>query len=504
MKILIVEDDVVLSRLLNEYLLRLGHERVQACLTGEEACVAIEKGYFDCAFVDLRLPDADGLQMLDAIKRRDPSIPVVMMSGYPTMEYAIQAMRKGASDFLTKPFTLQDLALALERVTKERVLLLENLSLQLECRAQKQLEKANRELERKAREQASLFAISRRLDEIRSSEELFPCIVEIASELSKSPDVGLFISPPEQRTLLPVSCHGLVGRQDLTTFFERQSERLKGLLDTGSNHVCLAGDNLFGGSFEGGEAKNFCCWPLRIRGEFFGFLMISQARCIAQSGSSDEKLVDFLMKKASLAIENMALYESLISNFYGILKSLVNAIEAKDPYTRKHSDRVTCYAIDIARVIDCSTSQMEALRTVGYLHDIGKIGIADNILHKPGPLTAEEYELIRRHPAIGDSIVADLGFADSERAIIKHHHESWDGSGYPDGLAGEDIPILARIVTVADAYDAMTSRRAYREAMSLDAAIHEIRSYRGRQFDPVVADAFIESLQDMERIKDAG
>ena len=132
-----------------------------------------------------------------------------------------------------------------------------------------------------------------------------------------------------------------------------------------------------------------------------------------------------------MAVENMALYESLISNFYGILKSLVNALEAKDLYTGKHSERVTRYAIEAARILGCSGAQLESVQTVGYLHDIGKIGVADSILNKPGPLTVDEYEIVKKHPVIGESIVSELGLSPEERSIIRHHHERWDGAGLP-------------------------------------------------------------------------
>ena len=127
--------------------------------------------------------------------------------------------------------------------------------------------------------------------------------------------------------------------------------------------------------------------------------------------SEEARLFDFLIRKASLAVENMALYESLTSNFYGILKSLVNALEAKDLYTGKHSERVTRYATEVAGILGCTGAQIESMRTVGYLHDIGKIGVRDSILNKPGPLTREEYEIVKKHPSIGDSIVSELGLS---------------------------------------------------------------------------------------------
>ncbi|MEM5788336.1 MAG: HD domain-containing phosphohydrolase, partial [Syntrophobacteraceae bacterium] len=125
---------------------------------------------------------------------------------------------------------------------------------------------------------------------------------------------------------------------------------------------------------------------------------------------------------------------------------------------------------------------------------IGKIGISDSILNKPGVLSGEEFEIVKKHPAIGESIVADLGLSHEERAIIRHHHERWDGKGYPDGLGGKDIPLLARIVSVADAFDAMTSMRAYRDAVSRSESIAELTKGSGKQFDPGAVDAFMEFM----------
>jgi HD-GYP domain-containing protein (c-di-GMP phosphodiesterase class II) len=151
-------------------------------------------------------------------------------------------------------------------------------------------------------------------------------------------------------------------------------------------------------------------------------------------------------------------------------------------------------ATEVAKFLGCSGAQIESMQTVSYLHDIGKIGVRDSILSKPGPLTEAEYEIVKKHPAIGDSIVSELGLSPEERSIIRHHHERWDGAGYPDGLAGEEIPLLARIVSVVDAFDAMTTQRAYRQAMSREDSIAELLRNRGKQFDPSALDAFLEVI----------
>jgi len=498
MKILIVEDDVILGELLQECLLRLDHERVQHCITGREACAVIEEDTFDCAFVDLRLPDMDGLRLLEKIKQDDPGLPVVMMSGYPTMEYTIEAMRKGASDFLTKPFTLQDVALTLQRVTKEKGLLLENLGLQLECQARKELEKVNRELQSRVGEQTRLFQISKEIDEIRSSDELYFRIVQLASNMESVEKANFYVVPRDRRRLLSMASCGWRDSEGGPREIILNNERVKEVLGNGASHVFIRPEEV-SSSLQGlpaGSDRLLSCWPMRIRGEPFGLLMAFHNEQCDGISTEETRLFDFLIRKASMAVENMALYESLVSNFYGILKSLVNALEAKDLYTGKHSERVTLYAVGTARIMACSGDQIESLRTIGYLHDIGKIGINDSLLNKAGLLTNEEYELIKKHPVIGESIVADLGLSPEERSIIRHHHERWDGRGYPDGLGGEDIPLLARIVSIADAFDAMTSKRAYRDAMSREESLRELAENRGNQFDPTALDAFFAYMKD--------
>jgi response regulator RpfG family c-di-GMP phosphodiesterase len=495
MKILIVEDDVMLGELLQERLLRLGHERVRVCLTGREAFDVISEEAFDCAFVDLRLPDMDGLQLLTAIKEQDHGLPVVMMSGFPTMDHTIEAMRKGASDFLTKPFTLQDVALTLQRIIKERQLLLQNLSLQLEIQARKELVEVNRELESRVNEQTRLFHISKEIDEIHSSDDLYPRIVQLASSLESVEKVSFFLVPQDKSSLVGMASCGWNPDDCWPQKIDISEERRRELLGNGASHAIIGPDEIqssFGNAPP--TVNNLSCWPMRIRGEPFGLLMAFHKNGGALP-SQEKRLLDFLITKASLAVENMALYESLISNFYGILKSLVNALEAKDLYTGKHSERVTRYATEVAGILGCSGDQLETVQTVGYLHDIGKIGICDSILNKPGPLSMEEYEIVKKHPSIGDSIVSELGLSPEERSIIRHHHERWDGAGYPDGLCGEQIPLFARVLSVADAFDAMTSKRAYRDAMSRDQALAELLKNRGKQFDPIALDAFLEVME---------
>jgi putative nucleotidyltransferase with HDIG domain len=200
--------------------------------------------------------------------------------------------------------------------------------------------------------------------------------------------------------------------------------------------------------------------------------------------------LSFLAQSAAQAIENLALYENIYENLFATLYAFVKAVEARDLYTQLHSSRVTGLSIVLGKQLGCSKEELDILKFAGHLHDIGKIGIRDDILLKPGKLTEEEFEKIKDHPVIGASILEQLGLWEKERQIIRCHHERFDGSGYPDGIKQDDIPFLARILSVADVYDAMASDRAYRKKMEDPVIIKIINEGGGSQFDPDVVAAF--------------
>jgi len=200
-----------------------------------------------------------------------------------------------------------------------------------------------------------------------------------------------------------------------------------------------------------------------------------------------------LTAKAALKLENIALSENIFLSIIGALNSLLNALDARDTYTKDHSHRVTQYAVQIARAMNCPQDVLDSISFAGPLHDIGKIGVRDEILLKRGNFTMEEREIMKSHVVRGEEILRPLNLLNSERAVVLYHHERWDGQGYPRGLAGCEIPLVARIFSVADTFDAMTSTRPYRQALGLDVARDEIVRCRGSQFDPDVVDAFLES-----------
>lgn len=191
------------------------------------------------------------------------------------------------------------------------------------------------------------------------------------------------------------------------------------------------------------------------------------------------------------------LNQQLKKNNLNAIMALIEALEAKDPYTRNHSERVPIYSLLISEKLNLSSEEIDSIYIASYLHDVGKIGVCETILNKPGRLTAEEYEEVKNHPCISSQIVSQIPNLSHIAGIIRHHHERFDGSGYPDGLRGDNIPLGAKVIAIADAFDAMTSSRPYRSAFEPREALLEIERGAGSQFDPIMADTFIEAYREV-------
>lgn len=235
---------------------------------------------------------------------------------------------------------------------------------------------------------------------------------------------------------------------------------------------------------------------LSSRGKLLGLISVSSTRKGAFSEPGQMELFVDITNHAAVAIENADMYKRLEETFWSTIRSLAEAIDAKDSYTRGHSDRVAEYAEALARRLKLKEDMLNAIRCAGYLHDTGKIGIPDAILLKPGKLNDEEYRQIMKHPILSHKIIEPVEFPYDVKPLVRHHHERMDGSGYPDGLTGNDIPLGARIIGIADAYEAMTSDRPYRKALTQSDAIAELKRCAGTQFDADLVQAFIEVLNN--------
>jgi HD-GYP domain-containing protein (c-di-GMP phosphodiesterase class II) len=243
------------------------------------------------------------------------------------------------------------------------------------------------------------------------------------------------------------------------------------------------------------KTKNIICVPIKVKEKIIGVLEAVNKQDGGRFDEEDLFLFTSLADQAAIALDNSRLYRELEEMFFQTADSLSDAIEQRDPYTGGHTQRVTLYSQAIGKYLQLKPSERKWLKITSVLHDIGKIGIEDHILKKPERLSPQEFEMIKRHSEIGAKIVEHIRQLKEVIPGVKYHHEQVNGKGYPDGLMGKDIPVLAKIVAVADTYDAMTTDRPYRKAMEKEEAIEELKRCSGTQLDKEVVEAFVQAFQ---------
>ncbi|MFC1967075.1 HD domain-containing phosphohydrolase [Chloroflexota bacterium] len=249
--------------------------------------------------------------------------------------------------------------------------------------------------------------------------------------------------------------------------------------------------------------RSIICAPLIVHRKTIGVIeVLNKIDGSSFTGKDLEALVS-VASTAAMSIENLRLHQAIVDAYKGTIKALAAAIDAKDHYTRGHSQRVTEYGLLAANQLSFPDDELEIIEYACILHDIGKIGVPENILGKPAALTMEEQKIVAQHTITGADMLKDISFLKKARVLILHHHERYDGSGYPKGIIGQAIPMGARLIAVCDAFDAMTTDRPYRRALSKDYAIGELYRCSGQQFCPVSVDALIAGFQGFHFHKNA-
>jgi putative nucleotidyltransferase with HDIG domain len=242
-------------------------------------------------------------------------------------------------------------------------------------------------------------------------------------------------------------------------------------------------------------ARQMIAVPLQRQDEVLGGLFALD-KADGEFDSVDSKLLNSIANESAIYLENARLFEDVHGLMMGLLHSLTSAVDAKDAYTCGHSERVALVSRHLASQLGLNDRDVEQVYMAGVLHDVGKIGVPESVLQKTGRLTPEEFEQIKRHPAIGAKILQDVKQIREIIPGVLHHHERYDGKGYPAGLSGNSIPLMGRIICLADCFDAMTSSRTYRKALPLEVALTEIRRCSGTQFDPALAEVFLRTTPD--------
>src|SRR5690554_5473366 len=476
-RILIVDDERMIREVLADFLSLEGFD-VETAEDGEAALAELSRNDYDLVLTDLKMPKMGGIQLLEAIRSSMPHIVVVIMTGFGTIETAISAMKRGAYDYILKPFKVDEVIFTLRRGFDKQKLTAENLRL---------------------KETLSLFKVSEAIAASLSLDQIVGTIIDTALQELSADLVSVFLDDGSGE---------LVERERLYRLETEDSRRVSGFnLEAISEYFSEDRPLLVHGTdadafierAEGSEPLvSLMITPLRVKGSMIGFLALASFRKTHRFDEGQRKLLHLVAGRAAAAIENANLYRDLQATFQQTIRGLASAIDKLDRYTAGHSERVAAYAQILAIKLGLPEDEIEIVRQAALMHDIGKIGCVMN-LNKPGKLTPAEYEDFQKHAVYGREILEPIEFLAPLIPGVHLHHERWDGLGYPVGLKAQEIPLIARIISVADTYDAMTSDRAYRRALPHQVAYKEIERCSGSQFDPDVGHPFLEAIEEVRR-----
>ncbi len=460
-KILVIDDDRGICELFRSALESEGYE-ISMASDGKTGMASFEKNGCSLILLDLQMPAMNGFDMLTKIREKNKEIPVIVITGFGTVENAVRALKSGATDFLVKPLIIRDLLFAVKRS-------LGSGTLTGEISKFKMIE--------------AILELNRVLVSLTSLDLLLDKVVSIMDSIFQPEKIAVYIAGAEGENLFlrkNVSKNDSkdkislsVRHEDVADIFKSRRARVDKLKNC-EIKIPLCGKE---------KAIGF------INVEFPGGREIKE---------EEIKFLEVFAIQAGIGIENANLFDVVKESYLNSIRSLVNSLEAKDAYTKGHSEQVAYYACLIGREMDLSERDIEILRNSSYLHDLGKLGIKDSVLLKPGPLNNEEIELIRQHPSMTIKILEPLGLRKEEMDTCFYHHERINGKGYPSGLKGDEIPLFAKILSVADSYSAMVSERPYRKGLTKKQAIKELEKWAGIQFDRDIVNVFVKILYENE------
>jgi HD-GYP domain-containing protein (c-di-GMP phosphodiesterase class II) len=366
--------------------------------------------------------------------------------------------------------------------------------------------------QQKIKETMALLEVSRLVTEALDIDTLLTRLARITTDVCEVSKCSVYVFLEESRRFYPVATHGTFANNEWEISLSEgvmpgdlPDDYAEALI---KRHEVTISDPEMSPFIPSERIKETGCRslvyvPIYSRERLLGLMVLLCQKEKEELETDELNLEAAIARQAAVALENTALYEDLEMSYFSTVKALARAIEVKDPFTYGHSERVTEYALAIAKRIGLSEAEIQNIKYAAALHDIGKIGIAPKILEKTEPLSEEELVHVKAHAQLGDSIIEPVAFLKAPRLIIMHHHERYDGNGYPDGIAGEDIPLGSRILAVADSFEAMMSDRPYRKALRMEDAVKELETNSGTQFDPTVVRVFIEELRQGDPGKDA-
>lgn len=502
--ILVVDDDPNVVEIITESLRSRGYNTVYA-LDGESALEKYDEFLPDLVVLDVVLPRKDGFAVCDEIRTRDVNrdVPVIMISGNAIPDDMLEGFKSGAQDYIKKPFSVKEMVAKvdnfLSQANNRRDLREQNEHLEDEIQKNvDDLQRVNKELKKKVLDLRSIFDLSQDLNRLRDPEDLTNVFfLTIAGQLGIG-SVCLFFAQNDAESHL--SYAGGRGIRDSVLRAVRLSR------ETGMSHLLFTGQGMLDLRSDDvpDEAKReikfmrdlgfLFCYPLIVKSSLIGIVFLGGKVSGQEYSANDWDVFKSICSSFATGLENGRLYSELQSTYLSTIKVLVSTIEAKDSYTRGHTERVAMFARLIAEEMGLDKKELETVSFGAALHDIGKLGVYEDILNKPGELTDGEWEIVRSHPEVGANIIKNMKFLEAACDLVRHHHERLDGRGYPDGLKGDQISLGARIVAVADSFDAMTSDRPYRIAFGYRDALDQLKLQTDK-FDETVLEHLIRLVE---------
>jgi putative nucleotidyltransferase with HDIG domain len=509
--ILVVDDDRRVLDLLQISLSQNGY-RVVVAATGEEGLEFTRRDPPDLIILDLRLPKKNGYEVCAALKSSKDTahIPIVMVSATAEVDARLQGLMHGADDYLTKPFSPKELLIKVrrifERIEKTEVLSTKNRELETEiARNREDLVVRNKELRFQVFSLETLMGLTHQLNASLDLDSLLgTLILSVMGQLRVNSACLFLTDRRENPTRLDVSTFKGVKEDAVRSIwfpFESPFVRSIGPADIEEARPVRLGDLEGDAALEEEVGRLFAAGftlvsPVVMKQKLTAILAVGEKVSGQEFHTSDLEMLKALSESAGIAIENARLFKDVQEAYLATVRVLVSRIEEKDPYTHGHTERVAGYAVGIARAMGFTPEEIQTIQFGAILHDIGKVHTEDHILHKPGELTDEEWRTVKAHPIRGAEMVRGIWFLEKATDLVRHHHERIDGTGYPDGLRGDEISIGAKIVNVADSFDAMTTDRPYRTGLTPEEAIEQIQEKAGTQFAPEVVEVLVQGLRD--------
>ncbi|HLK54949.1 MAG TPA: HD domain-containing phosphohydrolase [Chthonomonadaceae bacterium] len=504
-KVLLADDEDALRLLMGRQLRRAGHE-VTLAEDGMVAAELLTTQTFDVVVSDMKMPRLDGMGLLARAKELAPDTEFIILTGHGNMENAIEAFKTGnVFDYLLKPLDdIQELDGVVARALERRYLRNENIRLVSELEQQLQeLEDARNQLAQLAEHDGLTNLLNHRTIHARLEQllknapdaSLSVMMLDMDRFKQLNDTYGHPVGDQALRHIARTLCavcdeHALLGRcggdEFMVVLPNHTAAQARDLAECAKQHISQF-------PFRNPEGTAL---PLQL---CFGISDVASAGYSAVSlvAAADAALYEGKQRGGDAVTLHLVTAEEdrREQSSFDVLDGLVNAIDLKDKYTRKHSEHMTGFALQLAQAMNCSEETYNIVRVAGLLHDVGKIGVPDSILRKPGKLSEEEYEIMKNHVTLSSLIIHGIPHLSDILDAVANHHERWDGKGYPRGLAGEQIPLLGRIMAIADAFSAMTLDRPYRAGMDPEVALGEIEKGAGAQFDPNLVPIFVSTVR---------